>query len=342
MNYNGVGSLEFGEGNTALDPAVLKELPEGCKVTCTESHGVSFWAKTGRIGVLLSDRTPRSFFIKVLSDETGKNMVRGEFESMCAVHSVVPEFAPKPIAWGTYATIPHTHFFLCEFRDMIDDMPSPDKFGALLSSLHQRSVSPNGKFGFHTTTYAGNLPQFVQWEDSWEVFFSRSMRRALDLEIARKGTSEELDLLSHTLFAKVIPRLLGPLESEGRTVKPSLVHGDLWYANSGIDVADGQTLIFDACCFFAHNEYEFGQWRPACNRFGDEYITAYNSFVQISSPEEDFEGRMDLYRLRFDTHVSALFVDNETLRTQVLDVMRDLVQRYGQGERVCTEAAVSC
>ena len=42
---------------------------------------------------------------------------------------------------------------------------------------------------------------------------------------------------------------------------------------------------------------ESGQWRPACNRFGAEYITAYNEFVQISPPEEDFEGRLDLYRL---------------------------------------------
>lgn len=42
---------------------------------------------------------------------------------------------------------------------------------------------------------------------------------------------------------------------------------------------------------------EFGQWRPACNRFGDEYVVAYNTFAQISEPAEDFEGRLDLYRL---------------------------------------------
>jgi len=199
---------------------------------------------------------------------------------------------------------------------MTDDMPDPHKFAALLSTLHQKSVSPTGKFGFHITTYAGNLPQFVGWEDSWETFFAKTMRQALDLEIERKGPSEELDVLSRALFEKVIPRLLRPLESDGRTVKPSLVHGDLWYANAGIDVGNGQPLVFDACCFFAHNECtfsyespaishakypefedEFGQWRPACNRFGGEYVGAYNTFAQISQPEEDFEGRLDLYRL---------------------------------------------
>jgi hypothetical protein len=44
-------------------------------------------------------------------------------------------------------------------------------------------------------------------------------------------------------------------------------------------------------------EDEFGQWRPACNRFGDEYVAAYKRFIEVSPPEEEFEGRLDLYRL---------------------------------------------
>ncbi|KAL8297564.1 hypothetical protein RB597_006590 [Gaeumannomyces tritici] len=321
--------LEFTGASIELDPAILKELPEGCKVVSVDSHGVSFWATTGRIDVTLKEGGGQSFFIKVISGEVGRCMVSGEFASMTAAHLVVPEFLPKPLAWGAYDTIPNTHFFLCEFRDMVDDMPDPHKFGSLLARLHQSSTSPTGKFGFHMTTYAGNQPQFVGWEDSWEVFFTKSMRYALSLEIERQGTTEELDSLSKVLFDKVIPRLLRPLESNGRSVKPSLVHGDLWYANAGIDAKSGQPLVFDACCFYAHNEYEFGQWRPACNRFGNEYVAAYNSFVQISPPEEDFEGRLDLYRLRFGTHVSALFLGSDTLRPQVLDVMRGLIQKYG-------------
>jgi len=36
---------------------------------------------------------------------------------------------------------------------------------------------------------------------------------------------------------------------------------------------------------------------PACNKFGAEYIAAYNSLVPISPPVEEFQGRLDLYRL---------------------------------------------
>ena len=220
----------------------------------TESHGVSFWAYTGRIDVDLADGTPQSFFIKVISKERGKNMMHGEFESMSATHALLPDFTPKPIAWGTYETVPDTHFFLCEFREMIDEMPDPHRFTARLAALHQNSKSPQGKFGFHVTTYTGNLPQDNEWEASWETYFAKSMRRALNLELEAKGPDPEFDTLVPALFDKVIPRLLRPLESDGRSLKPSLVHGDLWYANSGIDVGTGESLIFDACSFYAHNE----------------------------------------------------------------------------------------
>ncbi|KAI9778640.1 MAG: hypothetical protein M1816_004002 [Peltula sp. TS41687] len=164
MNYDGAEGLEFGGGNTKVDPSVAAELPEGCRVVSTERHGVSFWANTGRVDVELADGTLQSFFIKVISKELGKNMTHGEFESMKAIYALMPDFVPKPIGWGTYQTIPETHFFLCEYREMIDEMLDPHKFTACLAALHQNSKSPNGKFGFHITTYTGNLPQLNEWK----------------------------------------------------------------------------------------------------------------------------------------------------------------------------------
>ncbi|RAK75405.1 uncharacterized protein BO72DRAFT_408180 [Aspergillus fijiensis CBS 313.89] len=308
-----------------------QELPKGSRVLSIESHGISFWGSTYRIDTELADGRPHSFFMKVLpGGERARDMVRGEFESMKAIYAVTPDFAPQPLDWGPLQSDPDQHFFLCEYRDMISEMPDPDQFAARLAALHSRSVSPTGRFGFHVVTHNGNLPQRTEWEDSWEVFFAKSLRHALDLEIQAKGPDPELDRLAPVIFERVIPRLLRPLESEGRSVKPALVHGDLWYANSGVDVETNQSLVYDACCFYAHNEYEFGQWRPICNRFGEEYLAAYRSYIQVSDPEEDYEGRLDLYKLRFNTHVSALFTDNEGLRVQMLGDMKDLIRRYGQ------------
>ncbi|KIW21975.1 uncharacterized protein PV07_12622 [Cladophialophora immunda] len=317
------------DGNIRVDASIIAELPQGCRIISFEEHGASFWSNTARINVELGDQQSiKSFFIKILSNEIGKCMVQGEFESMKAIYSLRSGFVPKPIAWGSFRNTPDTHFFLCEYREMSDKMPDPEEFTGQLARLHQDSQSPTGKFGFHITTYNGNLPQLNHWEDSWETYFANIMRRALELELAAKGPDPEFDTLIPVLFDKVIPRLLRPLESAGRSVKPSLVHGDLWYANSGVDISTNTSLIFDACCFYAHNEYEFGQWMPTCNRFGAEYLSAYHAYVPKSPPEEDYQGRLDLYKLRFNTHVSALFTQDKQLREQMLGNLRDLVARY--------------
>ena len=141
-------------------------MPKGCKIVSTEAHGVSFWANTGRIDVELANGDHKVFFIKVISQNVGKKMMHSEFECTKAIHSLLPDFAPEPLAWGTYQSVPDTHFYLCGFREMIGEMPDPRKFAARLAALHQTSKSPEGKFGFHMATYNGNLPQLVGWETS--------------------------------------------------------------------------------------------------------------------------------------------------------------------------------
>jgi protein-ribulosamine 3-kinase len=159
-------------------------------------------------------------------------MMEGEFESMKVIHTTTPDFAPKPIAWGTFKSNPELHFFLCDFREMDNELPEVKKFAENLAKLHRNSVSPTGKFGFHVTTYNGNIPQDVRWVDTWEECFLLGTKMDFELEAVARGKSDELETLKIPLFEKVIPRLLRPLETGGRKLKPCFVHGDLWYGNS--------------------------------------------------------------------------------------------------------------
>ena len=76
----------------------IEELPKGSRVISIEPHGISFWANTGRIFVELADGRSKSYFIKVVSQEVGKNMVHSEFECIKAIHMLVPDFTPEPMA----------------------------------------------------------------------------------------------------------------------------------------------------------------------------------------------------------------------------------------------------
>jgi protein-ribulosamine 3-kinase len=181
--------------------------------------------------------------------------LKGEFQSTSAIYHITPDFCPRPIAWGTLRSEPDSHFYVCKFYNFTEGVPEPTSFCEKLASLHSSHTSPEGKFGFHCATYNGNLPQDNTWCDSWEAFFDQGLRHVLKVREERAGPNYDLDMLRPVLFEKIIPRLLRPLESEGRRVQPSLVHGDLWCGNAGIiDETTDEGIVFDPSSFWAHNE----------------------------------------------------------------------------------------
>lgn len=73
-------------------------------------------------------------------------------------------------------------------------------------------------------------------------------------EQAQGPQSDEMKIVLGALFDKVIPRLLRPLETDGRSIVPSIVHGDFWHGNCATDVETNDPLLFDASAFWGHNE----------------------------------------------------------------------------------------
>lgn len=225
-------------GDTHRSPT-RKAIPDSSSATRIHatSHGASHWTRTFRVTAESSRGAPRLYFLKLCPGDRGRGMVEGEFESIRVIHTTVPKFAPRPIAWGTCKGDPDLHFFLSTFHEMVDDddeggrLPEISCFTACLARMHREAVSPTGRYGFHVTTYNGELPQDVRWTDTWEECFVNGTRRDFELEKEARGESAELEELRGKLFEKVIPRLLRPLESGGRRVLPSFIHGDLWHGN---------------------------------------------------------------------------------------------------------------
>lgn len=187
-------------------------------------------------------------------NETGKAMVWGEFISMKTLHATLPYLTPTPYAWGTYAADPNVHFFLCGFVEMDDDLPDVNALAAALAELHTKGLSPNGKYGFPVPTLQGTIPQYTEWTESWEDFFTKSIKLVMENEERSQGSDPEVQELCRETLSKVVPRLLRPLETGGRHIQPRLVHGDIWDGNVSTNSETNKPVIFDATCIYGHNE----------------------------------------------------------------------------------------
>jgi protein-ribulosamine 3-kinase len=139
--------------------------------------------------------------------------------------------------------------------DMTDELPDLYNFPAKLAKLHENSVSPTGQYGFGTPTCLGvGRPHYHKWTDTWEEFYLNFFLDVADYEQEVQGPDEEMAELVKAIAEKVIPRLCRPLETGGRSIKPRLIHGDLWDGNASVVIETGLPVIFDACSMYTHNE----------------------------------------------------------------------------------------
>ncbi|KAK8085401.1 hypothetical protein PG997_006672 [Apiospora hydei] len=157
-------------------------------------------------------------------------MAEAEFEAQTALAAIIPEHVVTPMAWGVFEDGSKA-FFMTKFRALEAIPPPPSQLVDIMKRLHQTSVSPTGKFGFHTTTYWGPPAMVNDWTDSWEEYYARQFRSDVTYVRTILGPDPELERLTGLVVDKVIPRLLRPLQTGGRSIKPSLCHGDVWDGN---------------------------------------------------------------------------------------------------------------
>lgn len=256
--------------------------------------------------------------------------MRGEYNSSKAIHDIVPHLVARPRAWGPLAQNKNLHFFLCDFHELDSQLLNIDRFVAALAELHTKSAAQGTKFGFHVPTHIGHLAQDNHWKETWEEWFTANFERFLELEREIHGSHDiEFSALSSAMFTKVIPRLLRPMETSGRSIAASLLHGDISSANMSTSLRFNAPLIYDACSFYGHNEYDLRHF--AHGRFGTEYLDAYQKLIPISEPKGDFENRMKLYWLMSVLQDGCLCVVMKGKREALKEGMKELVRKYPGG-----------
>ncbi|KAK3985470.1 Fructosamine kinase-domain-containing protein [Cladorrhinum sp. PSN332] len=318
------------EGDFPLDQVVIEKFPPGSVIHSCHRYGGSEWTVSAKIEATLADGETKSYFLKCAEYDQGRVMLEGEFDSINEMYKVSPNLVPQPHAWGQLSVSePKTYYFLCDFIELKTEDPDPVRLCEKLVALHKSSVSPSGMFGFHLQPLRGNVPLETTWNPSWSDFFSQLFGTTMVLEEKINGKWKNMRELVEMTIAHVVPKVLGPLESGGRSVKPSLIHGDLWIGNIGTDCKTGEIYIFDASSYYAHHEMEIAIWRPLPNNLlgSGVYVKEYLAQMGASEPAEQFEDRQKLYSACTALHAAACH-DGEHFREETHEKLQYLLNQY--------------
>ncbi|KAI0196600.1 Fructosamine kinase-domain-containing protein [Xylaria flabelliformis] len=299
------------DDNFVLDRAVVYAIGRDKKILVAKPYNNSTWASTGRIIARDSHGTTHDYFVKLVKGGHAGKRVLGEFSCMSELYKTMPSIVPTPRGFGPCVDS-GDYFFLCDY----------------IAELHKRSISPTGKFGFHVTPYDGKLPLDAEWESSWVTFYTKLLRGVYKLDVKANGEWKELDDAMAITLDRVIPRLLGPLEEGGRSVKPCLIHGDLWEENIGTDPRTEEIYIFDSCSYYAHHEMAIGMWRVDHHQMHSKiYRDTYFKFFRADEPTGECDDRNRLYAIKERIMYSA-HLPGSAARAKALEDMQYLIEKF--------------
>ena len=184
---------------------------------------------------------------------------------------------PEVIAFKNFKNI---EILLMEWIDM--QKFDQKNLGKGLGEMHLNSTESNPRsFGYPVEGFIGLTNQKKGWENNWIDCF-------LNLRIM-----PQLSILkSNFLDKETINKIKEKIRSELIKDKPinTLIHGDLWSGNAGVNKS-GKGVIFDPACWWADNEVDIAMTK-LFGGFGKEFYEEYHKIFPI---KKGFEKRIIIY-----------------------------------------------
>ncbi|XP_064531778.1 fructosamine-3-kinase [Pseudopipra pipra] len=257
------------------------------------SQGQAYETDSGRV------------FVKINHKPQARTMFEGEMASLEAIQKTKTVRVPQPIK---VIDLPGGGaMFAMEYLKMKHLSKYSSKLGEQIAELHlynqklgeklrsEGSTIGKGaghcesqyvaKFGFHTATCCGYIPQVNEWHSDWPSFFIRHRLQAqLDMIERDYGDREARELWSQ--LKPKIPEMFCDVE-----IVPSLLHGDLWAGNVAED--ESGPIIFDPASFYGHSEFELAI-AGMFGGFSSSFFSAYHSKIPKAP---GFDKRNKLYQL---------------------------------------------
>tara|TARA_B100001989_G_scaffold40454_1_gene24821 strand:+ start:90 stop:968 length:879 start_codon:yes stop_codon:yes gene_type:complete len=184
---------------------------------------------------------------------------------------------PEVIA---YKNIKNIEFLVIEWIDL--KTFDQKNLGKGLAEMHLNSSKSNPKiYGYPIEGFIGLTDQKKGWENNWIDCF-------LNLRII-----PQLSILkSNVLDKETMDRVKEKIKSELLNHEPinTLVHGDLWSGNAGIEKS-GKGVIFDPASWWADNEVDIAMTKL----FGGFKKEFYEEYHKIFPIKKGFEKRILIY-----------------------------------------------
>ena len=236
------------------------------------------------------DGIPKKVFAKVNQGAAIK-VLESEFRSLQLVNKLYFGVYPKPLF---FEKIDRLGVLIMEFYEIaaLDNINSRAA-GNILAQQHKVTRE---QFGWEDDNFIGLTEQKNQWNDSWVDFF-REQRLITMLALA---TEKGLNYASEQKVKLVIDRLDDLLDHH---VVPSLVHGDLWSGNLGMDRQVNRPILFDPAPYFGDREVDLAM----TELFGKQSMEFYQAYQDVLPVETGYENRKHIYNLYHALNHVVLF-----------------------------------
>lgn len=219
------------------------------------------------------------------------DVLKTEFESLSIINDLLPDLYPRALLFDHFQG---EGLLVMRFHRLVplDDSSAADA-GRALAKQHEKS---NSEFGWVSDNYIGITPQLNGWNSNWVEFFREQRLLPMFEKVKSKGLSEINELrVSH-----VISRLGEILPHE---VSPSLVHGDLWSGNLGLDLDTLEPIFYDPAPYYGDREVDIAM----TELFGRQPDSFYHAYEKVWPLEIGYESRRATYNLYHALNHVALF-----------------------------------
>ena len=183
---------------------------------------------------------------------------------------------------NSYINLENNEMLLMEWIDMSNG--SQFKLGKGLAEMHLKSnaLNPN-KFGYELEGFIGLNKQIAGWGNNWADFFVK-LRIEPQLIILKNNN------FNSNLIEKLISKIKTVLNPHVPML--SLVHGDLWSGNVGINQSN-KGVIFDPASWWADCEVDIAM----SFLFGGFDKEFYKEYFKVLPKKTGFDKRVTIYNL---------------------------------------------